>query len=212
MAGFVLFETTESVIELLWDVALAFFIVRLGFIYFALNFASGLLLSTLAYYFPEQLTPLLAYAHLTMIPTTMTALSEFVLVGFVLAGFATLWARFLVVHYEIPRVAGFRLAIGATALVLASFAESIAALVLVEQGKGAWLWSKIIDLKTDAAFGGLLAVFTLMPWLQMGFEQGRSEGEVFRPEAAHGHEKKTLVDAIPTVNMSEKTQETKKTK
>ena len=45
----ILFETTESVIEILWDIVLAIYVVRVAFIYFLLNFLSCLLLSYLSY-------------------------------------------------------------------------------------------------------------------------------------------------------------------
>ena len=41
MVNFVVFETTDSVIEVLWDIALAFFIVRLAFLYVVLTFVSS---------------------------------------------------------------------------------------------------------------------------------------------------------------------------
>ena len=37
----ILFETTESVFEVLWDIALAIFILRIGFAYFFVAFTTG---------------------------------------------------------------------------------------------------------------------------------------------------------------------------
>ena len=177
MPNFVLFETTESVIEVLWDIALAFFIVRLGFIYFLVTFASGTLLSYLAY---KQWMPV---THLT------TPQSELALIPFMLV-LSGLWARYIIVHYEIPRVRGFRLAIGGMGLVFMVAAEFVTACVLYEEGHGGWLFET--DLTAGVAFGVLLAAFALMPTFEMLFERKEHEHE----ETYHGHEKKPITAAV----------------
>ena len=177
MPGFVLFETTDSVIEVLWDVALAFFVVRIAFVYFALTCVSGLAAS---YLFYQRLLPV---SHLTT-PQTELALLPLMLV------LTTLWSRFIIVSYEIPKVTSFRIFIGTTALAFMVLAEFITGLVLYEGGHGDWI------LKTDVPAGlasvGVLIAFGLMPRIMMSFE-GKPDDI---GETSHGHEKKSVVDAM----------------
>ncbi|KAK0746076.1 hypothetical protein B0T18DRAFT_390580 [Schizothecium vesticola] len=91
------FETTDSIIEILWDLALAFFVLRLGLIYLLLNALSATALFLLSHYDIFPVPP----------PPTTTLLY--------LALAAALWTRLLVVRYEVPRVGLFRLGIGAVA-------------------------------------------------------------------------------------------------
>jgi hypothetical protein len=175
--GWVLFETTESVIEVLWDIALAFFIVRIALVYFLLNFGSGILLSYLAY---TQLTPV---THLT------TPQSELVLIPFLLLSSA-LWARFIIASYEIPRAGGFRLATGVVALLMMLAAEALIGFVMVEEGRAEWIYE--IDYKAGVAFGLLLLAYTFMPLIQMFFEE-----RVDRIKKTwHGHEEKSVTAAV----------------
>lgn len=92
------FETTDSIIEILWDLALAVFVLRLGLVYLLLN-----ALST---------TTLLLLSHHDILPTPQLPQSTTLLY---LALASALWTRLLVVRYEVPRVALFRLGIGAVA-------------------------------------------------------------------------------------------------
>ncbi|KAL5329759.1 hypothetical protein ACEPPN_003277 [Leptodophora sp. 'Broadleaf-Isolate-01'] len=56
---------------------------------------------------------------------------------------------------------------------------------------------------------GVLVAFMLMPWLLMGVERKRN-GEEEEEETRHGHEKKSVVRAVPSVARSEKDAETRK--
>lgn len=108
------------------------------------------------------------------------------------------------VYYEIPRVQGFRLAIGGLALCMMVGAELIGGVVLYERGVIEWVW------ETDplaASVGGLvLLAFGLMPWALMAVERAdRDEVETY-----HGHEGKDVRDAVPVVAMTEKSEELKK--
>ena len=121
--------------------------------------------------------------HLTQPQSEMITLPLFLL-------FNTLWARFIIINYEIPRVGGFRLAIGGLALAFMLVAEGLGGLWMWEEGWREWIW------ETDLLAGGLgalvLAVFGLMPLLMMGIEGETDEmGETY-----HGHEKKAVVDAV----------------
>jgi hypothetical protein len=177
----VLFETTESTLEILWDIAVAFFIVRLAFIYFALTFVSGAALVYLAYNCPHLLP---STTHL------VTPQPEVVLAPFLLLSSA-LWAYVVVSRYEIPRATGFRLAMGGMALLYMVVADAVVGLGLWEEGYGKWMgervWWKCC---------GLLAAFALMPTVLMAFEAkpaGRGEE---RTSHGHGHEEKHTIDAV----------------
>ncbi|KAM7195086.1 hypothetical protein V8F20_007636 [Naviculisporaceae sp. PSN 640] len=183
----ILFETTESVIEILWDIVLAIYIVRIAFAYFLLNFLSGLFLLYLS---THQLTP--------AVPLT-TPQSELVLVPFLLLS-SIIWARAVIVYYEVPRVKGFRLASGLTALgflVMAWMFVTTPVMWLEGVPVLGWVWET--DERSGLALGAVVVMYTLMMVLQMGFE--KSAAEVGVEETSHGHEKKRLVDAVPTVSV-----------
>lgn len=173
----ILFETSTSVFELLWDIALALFIIRLSFFYFLLSFVTG---SLITYFRIARLQPI---NHLTQPQSELITLPLFLL-------FNTLWARFIVVYYEIPRVGGFRLAIGGLALSFMMLAELAGGVYLYEKGWNEWIW------ETDLLAGGLgasvLLLFGLMPFLLMAIESTTDEiGETY-----HGHENKPIVAAV----------------
>jgi len=174
----VLFETTESVIEVLWDIVLAIYIIRIAFAYFLLTFTSGILLSYTLY---RQLQPV---THLT------TPQAELALIPIQVVLMA-LWSRVLIRYYEVPRVLGFRLAIGGLACAMMVGAECLLAFVLYEEGWAGWIWEET-DWRAEGALGASLAVFALLPALLIGVE-GRGEE---RDETAHGHEGKSLLDAV----------------
>jgi hypothetical protein len=154
-----LFETTESVIDILWDVALAFFIARLACIYFFLNFISALALSALVFSAQTPVTHLVTWQN------------PEVLLPFLL-GSAALWARVLIVRYDVPRSAPFRLGIGAVALGLMVFVEGLVAWVGYEEG---W-WAGGEGRRIWSVAGGWLAWYAFVPFVMMFFE-GTEEGE-----------------------------------
>lgn len=178
MVNPLVFETTENIIEILWDIALAFFTARLAFIYFLLTFASGAAVSYLTYNYP-QILPLTH--HLAIIQR------EHVLAVFLLLSSA-FWARVVVSRYEIPRVTGFRLATGAVALVYMLLAEAVVGFGLWEGGYGSWMKERL-----GVGFVGVLAGFALMPTLLMVFERRTGQAE---EKTWHGHEEKSIVGAL----------------
>jgi len=189
MLNFILFETTESIVEILWDIALAFFIVRLAFIYFLLTFISGAAIIYLAYNYP-QLIPSISTHKL------VTSQSEVVLAPFLLLS-SVLWAYVVVTRYEIPRAAGFRLATGGVALLFMLIAEAAVGLGLWEEGYGNWMGERV-----GLGFCALLAAFALMPTVLMPLEA--KSGNKREQQTWHGHEEKRIVDAVPTVNVLDK--------
>lgn len=182
MGNFVLFETTESIIEILWDIALAFFIVRLAFIYFLLTFTSGAALTYVAYNYPQ----LIPSTHKLVTPQSEVVLAPFLLLC------SAFWAYVVVTRYEIPRVVGFRLATGGVALLLMLLADALIGFGLWEKGYGNWMGEKF-----GLGFCALLAAFALMPTILMVFEprSSKKKGEE-KPKTSHGHEDKSIRDAV----------------
>ncbi|EQB53459.1 hypothetical protein CGLO_06813 [Colletotrichum gloeosporioides Cg-14] len=198
MTGHYLFETTDSVIEILWDVALAFFVVRIAWTYFLLTFSTSALLSWVICKYPELLLPA-SKQHLTTSEAELMLIPLQAIVGVV-------WARYVVVAYEIPRVAWFRLAIGGLAAFLLFAAEALLGLVLYEEGYGDWI--RETDGTAWLASAGLLGAFALMPTALMGFEGKAAdgvEGEVVTPgSTSPGLGGKELTETIPAVSVASK--------
>ncbi|KAF7915330.1 uncharacterized protein EAE98_011196 [Botrytis deweyae] len=179
----ILFETDASVFELLWDLALAFFIVRIAFIYFILTYLSSLFSSFIV------LNQVIPYNHLTAPARELIAFPIYILT-------VALWARTVIVYYEIPRVPGFRIAIGLVAGFFMVIAELVGGFVLWEEGYKEWIWETNL---LGAGLGMLsLILFEGMPWVLMLLE--RSEMN----ETTHGHEEKPIISAVPTIGKTEK--------
>jgi len=188
----ILFETSTSVFELLWDIALTLFILRISFVYFLLSFASGCLI---AYFRIAQLQPI---SHLTQPQSELITLPLWLVL-------IILWARWIIVAYEVPRVRGFRIAIGGVALAFMLIAEFAGGVFLYERGMTEWIWET--DTLTASVGIVVLLLFGLMPAILMLFEAQTDE----MGETSHGHEKKSVTDAVPVVAMSEKDKDAKKT-
>jgi hypothetical protein len=173
----ILFETTTSVFELMWDIALALFILRISLAYFLLSFLSGLFISYLRI---SELEPV----YLLTAPQ-----SELLTLPFWLLSI-TLWARYVIVSYEIPRVRGFRLAVGGLSLIWMLGAEFICGVVMYENGYREWIWETNIPAAVAGAV--VLVLFGLMPFFLMRLERRTAKiGDSY-----HGHEKKTVTAAL----------------
>jgi len=182
--GLVLFETSESVIELLWDIALAFFILRIAFIYFLLTFTSGALLT---YFFADRFLPATLF-YISMEQSELLVLGLHLLL-------MTVWARFCIVYFEVPRVKGFRLAIGLVAGVFMFLAETLLGFVLYKYGHGGW----ILESEPEArwAWATSLAVFSLLPVMMTAVERvPTDECDKCHAATSHGHEKKSVTAAV----------------
>ncbi|KXH67916.1 hypothetical protein CSAL01_10087 [Colletotrichum salicis] len=178
-----LFKTTDSVIEILWDVALAFFIVRIALTYFFFTFTTSTLLSWIVYTYRQYLLLRLSLVsgqqqqqqHIAASQTQLLILPLFQIV----AGLVV--ARYVVADYDVPRVAWFRLSIGGLAAVFLAGAEAVLGVVVYafsQEGGGGcgglggiweemdgWWWVSV------AAVLGGLGVFAVMPAALMGFER-----------------------------------------
>lgn len=177
MAKWILFETTDSVIEILWDVALAFFVVRLALLYASLVFGSVFSLILLVRYFLPSLTSTFA-AHPP--PPPLAASSGLVLtehaqwLPLLTLAASAVWAKVVMARCEVPRVLGFRLAVGATAAAMVGVVEGVVGLVEYEVLGGAGMAGAMGGWATGV---GVMALFALMPVLVMGAEKRREGGE-----------------------------------
>ncbi|KAL2260722.1 hypothetical protein VTK26DRAFT_5204 [Humicola hyalothermophila] len=171
MSSWILFETTDSVIELLWDVALAFFVVRAALLYAALTFATtALAVAVLLVPHPSPPPPFSFLASWSdrVSPPAPAAL--------LLLASSALWARYVVRRLEIPRVLTFRLAVGAVAALVIVLVEAIVGMVLYEAGAGAEGRAREAVRVVEGGAGswkgeaGVLAAFAGMPALLMGLE------------------------------------------
>jgi len=181
----IIFETTESVIEILWDVALAFFASRIALIYFALSFTSAALLG---YSFPLLLD--LLNNNLPLTPQL-----SMIITSLLMLAIPPIHSRIIIQRYEIPRVATFRLAIGAVALVLMVLAGGLVGYIAVvgrREGEEWWSLRGSLSLSTGDDDGeerkknslvvwmvllGWLAWYALMPFGMMFLERREQEEE-----------------------------------
>ncbi|KAF4781761.1 hypothetical protein HER10_EVM0003002 [Colletotrichum scovillei] len=118
-----LFKTTDSVIEILWDVALAFFVVRIALSYFFFTFTATTLLSWIVCTYRQYLRLPLVFVQQQQYLTTSQS-DPFVLAVMLLQiVVGVVVVRYVVAVYDVPRVAWFRLAIGGLAAAFLAGAE-----------------------------------------------------------------------------------------
>lgn len=156
----VLLEEIMSVVEVLWDIAMAVLIVRLAFLYYIFTFLTGCIFGfiRLGYVVPVY--------HVRASTVEVFEMPIMVLM-------TVFWAWFTIRKFEIPKVAWIRLAVGLVGLLFMLVTEFVGRVILYKGG-----WTKGIleeDLIASEAFGGALLVFGLMPWLLMA---GSKEGAV----------------------------------
>ena len=156
----ILFETTASVFEALWDIALALFIIQISFFYFLLSFLTSCIIT---YFRISSLQPiyLLTQPQAELVTLPLWLLST------------VLWARLTIVIYDIPQFGGLRLTIGILALVFLLVAELAGGVFIYERGYTPWIWET--DLKAAGVGVVVMALFGLMPLLLMGSERRTDE-------------------------------------
>lgn len=161
MSRFVFVMSTDSAIEILWDVAVATFVIHLAVIYFLATLTSGLGLCYLAHY-------------ARLLPSNPLAVSAAAALGAIAGS-----ARLVIARYKVPRTAGVRLATGGVALALMVAMQTLTGLALYEGGLGGWVAASAGPMAWPLS-AGLLVAYALMPALMMVFE-GRAEegGEVW---------------------------------
>jgi len=191
----ILYESTSSVFELLWDLALTLFIFHISFLYYISVFVTSCLINYLRF---STLLPLL---NSLRIPDHEADLVE--ITAIVLA--STLWARWIIVSFQIPRTVAFRLVIGGAALGMMVGSDLVLAFVAYERSWDAWRFDG--PMRVLGTVVALMALFALMPMLLMLFETRESGWE---GEKVHSHEGKPIVDAVPTITVTEKKEATEK--
>lgn len=138
MPSHIVFESTESVIEILWDIALAIFITRLAFIYVVVTAVAVALfawattgLLPLSVHLPEALSKAVAACSSSGSASDGAEHAlTFVALALPAVAIPALCARFINGYFRIPRMAGYRLSIGAMALVYIGLGGLLASLVL----------------------------------------------------------------------------------
>lgn len=165
-----LFETTDSIIEVLWDIALAVFVIRVSFYYFLLTFLTSLLLGYIAY---AELIPITTFAHFFS-SSDPDNNNRILCLTILLTITSAIWAHLVLRHYEVPRVAHFRLAICSMALAFMVSAEMVVAFVLYEEGYGGWMWEEMKSV-AGVAWGGWMVMYAVIPVLLMRAEKRMEE-------------------------------------
>lgn len=154
-----LFESTESVIEILWDVALAVFVIRIAFFYVSLAAAATALFAWSApKVLPAACLPSPSSPPLEASPGGCSVTTAALTLGIFSVLIAALCARVTSFYFALPRVATYRLAIGAMSLVYIVLGSLAVAFVVPPRE-----WP-IGHVALSAVFTGAIA---LMPWLSM---------------------------------------------
>ncbi|KAK4457090.1 hypothetical protein QBC42DRAFT_279896 [Cladorrhinum samala] len=142
----IIFQDTTSIIEVLWDIALAFFVVRLAAIYALLTYTTVLLVSLLP----------------ISISTPSSSSGPHVPLAIKLIASSALWARYVIVRYEIPRAVWFRAAIGVVAALLGVVGEVVLRLF----GLGGSCGMTMGIGEAVVGFGGVAGIMVLMGVLE----------------------------------------------
>jgi hypothetical protein len=172
--GMILFETSASIFELIWDIALAIFIIRISLVYCTLAFLTSW-----------------AFAYIRASPILAINISGSLYFPMYILALALI-SRFLIKSHEIPRVLSFRLVIGLLGTFFMVFADMVSGLIVYEEGWGGWAWR---TSGTDIAEGLVgLAVFGLMPAAWMLSDP--TTDKLAAPVNERGHGRKKAVDAV----------------
>ncbi|ROT37435.1 hypothetical protein SODALDRAFT_334533 [Sodiomyces alkalinus F11] len=170
MTNLILYETTPSVLEILWDVALAYFIICMGTIYTALTLTTSALLTYLRAALPLWLVPGAgAEAGVGTVTTVLISTLRILL--------AAACARYIIVRYEMPRDWKFRAVVCCVAAVMTAATAALVGWIVPGRLLGGWV--------SEAERGAMIAGF--MPLALMPLEGGtRSwlDGAVLRSKKA----------------------------
>lgn len=150
------------VFELLWDIAFAILILRLAFYYYAFTFLTGFILGIV------RIGVFVRSYHYG------ASIAELIEMPFMLLAIA-FWAMFLVMRFDIPKVAWIRLVIGSLGLAFMLVTELVGRIILYGS---AWPTSITkMEILARGAFASCLIMFGLMPWLLMLPIGGKTELE-----------------------------------
>jgi hypothetical protein len=170
----IIFETYASVFELMWDIALAYFITQIALVYWTVTFLSSCLL---AFVYDSSCSTLPLH-HYLFLPVNILV--------------AAIISRLLIYYYDIPRVVGFRLAIGLLASIFMIITDALAGRVHYSEGLGHWAWPTMTVDIVKRVVGILL--FSLMPALWMLAEEAMDD--IREQHIRHRHGKKNVLDAL----------------
>jgi hypothetical protein len=160
LSKMIIFETSMSAFELLWDISIAILILRLAFFYYALTYLTGFILGIVR-------VGIFVRSYHYGAP-----IAELIEMPFMLLGI-TFWAMFVVIKFDIPKVAWIRLAIGLLGLAFLLATELIGRIIVYGD---AWPASMSkTEILAKGAFAALVIMFGLMPWLVM-LPKGRRTG------------------------------------
>ncbi len=155
----VLFETVESVIEALWDIALCIYILQAAFAYFLLSFGSTVALSCLL---PDKLLDSSKSLPLSAIFFCVYAICA-ILIG-----------RYI----EVPRTASFRAVVGGVALCFMLPAQLLTATFFREEAPACWLRA---NLTSGILFTIHMLGFALLPALLVVVDRKPRDGDRMSP-------------------------------
>lgn len=151
----IIFKTSTAILKLMWDIALVYFITRIAFFYWLLTLLVFSLIGA-AYNSPN--------------PTTTPTNSS----GFTVKLLAiTLISRLIIYYCDVPRVLGFRLAIGLLASLFSVLANLLATAIALNEGFGSWIWQN----NRTGMFKEVVeqCIFGLMPAVWMLNEEHRAK-------------------------------------
>ncbi|KAK3300495.1 uncharacterized protein B0H64DRAFT_381034 [Chaetomium fimeti] len=175
-------EATDSIIEVLWDVALLVFAIRLALIYAALTFAASSILFTLFFLAFSQTLPSSDNTNITTNTYTTTDTNPFTThphaAPLLALAAAASSAHAVIRRYDIPRVLAFRLAVGVGAGVVVGALAGLVWLVECEVLGGregmAVLVGEVLGGWKNAV--GVLGGLVLMPVAMMGWGRWGEKG------------------------------------
>jgi hypothetical protein len=169
----ILFETTASIFEVMWDVALAYFVIRISFVYYIVTFLSFYLV---AFIRGSIDLPLDVLSHSSFAVNLLTI---------------ALISRILISYYKIPRFASFRLGIGVVAMCFMVVTDICTSPAMYKQGWSSRQWyTRSINMANEVL---RLLVLTLMPTVWM---LGQSIWDEAREVQKHGQDKKDITEPM----------------
>jgi hypothetical protein len=147
-----MFEASMLIFELLWDITFAILILRVALFYYALTFVTGFILG---------IVRIGIFVRSYHYGAPMAELIEMPFMLFAIA----FWAMFMVMKFDIPKVAWIRLAIGLLGMAF-MLATELAGRIIVYGNPWPSSMTKM-EILAKGAFAACLIMFGLMPWLLM---------------------------------------------
>jgi hypothetical protein len=139
----ILFETGVSIFEVMWDVALAYFVIRISFVYYIIIFLSFYLVTLIRGSIDLPLD-VLSHSYFA---------ANLLIIGLI--------SRLLISYYKIPRFASFRLGIGVVAMCFTVVTDICTSTAIYKQRWGFRQWhTERINMAKEVL---RLLIITLMP-------------------------------------------------